>query len=317
MKTRTHPVARIFVAAMAFTQFVVGGAFTGTAVLFAVKWWLPTFIKAREAGALEGPVLFVLIAGGIFSLLFLGAGLAVLVASSKMLAKAWRNEPLALRTGRMPRSEGMINGRIKSRSTFRFKLSGDGSFAASSRALYGPITIFVLIMALLWNTFLAFQFQGGTSQFSILFVVFQTPFLVIGLGLVALAGYLLLALRHPPIELRIFPGEQQRQDEKLIVRPGENLSLSWRLKGDRGQLAHLTISIEARGFIPDGSGFRPKTASQTVADKIDLRSAKQGQLTVSVPEVDTKTNELFIHCHASAPFAPDVWLLVPIDWAES
>jgi hypothetical protein len=127
---------------------------------------------------------------------------------------------------------------------------------SSSSRLVGVIAIGVF--AAIWNGFIFFGFlqgngffrRGRADFFDWFHVLFMLPFIAVGLALIAVLIYQVLALFNPKVEASIQPGSP---------RLGGRLDLVWRLTGRTHVLRSLNIFLEAREEATCRHGTRTST----------------------------------------------------------
>jgi hypothetical protein len=146
-------------------------------------------------------------------------------------------------------------------------------------------------------------------------VIFLTPFVLIGIGLICHVVYQVLALLNPVPMLAI---------KRTVIRVGDSAECSWAMKGRLKKLTKLVIVLEGvesasyqRGTtqITDKSTFY----SVVLLDSADPREMAQGLLTISippdsVPSHDGPNNKIIwqIVLKGEIPLWPDLDLTFPV-----
>lgn len=171
-----------------------------------------------------------------------------------------------------------------------------------------------LVIALFWNGIVSVFLvkvigdwrRGHASWFETLFLA---PFVLVGLGLIALVVVMFLKLFNPRARLMVSSG---------APRLGERLKLSWVFTGAVGRLREVDIALEAR----EEATYRRGTTSHTdterfyrqeiarLTNRTDLR-AGQAEVVLpadSVPSFDTGNNKIIwsLKVHGDIPHWPDV-----------
>ena len=142
------------------------------------------------------------------------------------------------------------------------------------------LTVFSLVWnGLMWSKFLSDLGDGGSGGLQWIGFLFIAPFLLIGLGLIGLTGYVGLTLLNPTVEATIDPPQ---------VAPGGTFTVSWTLQGRYDRVRRLTLLLEGTEETESGSGDNKSTASEifykqdcfatTRADQIE-----RGTAAVTVP----------------------------------
>lgn len=114
----------------------------------------------------------------------------------------------------------------------------------SSTSKVGAV-IGIGIFAAIWNGVIFFGFilnsgffrRGRTDAFDWFGVLFMIPFVLVGLFMIGLLVYQILALFNPKVELTLAPGGPQL---------GEKIEVNWTLTGRTQVLRGLKIYVEAR-----------------------------------------------------------------------
>jgi len=119
--------------------------------------------------------------------------------------------------------------------------------------------IFLVIFSAIWNGVLFFGFLGkgaltGHGSGGWFGTLFLLPFLTIGIVMLGVTVYQLLALSNPKAELRIQPG---------VPALGASLEISWRLSGRVHVLRGLKLFLQGREEATYRQGTRTQTDRQT------------------------------------------------------
>jgi hypothetical protein len=161
---------------------------------------------------------------------------------------------------------------------------GAGSARLHPRFGRGATLATFVIIPLLWNGFLAFLlydlrlFSGG-GIFQWLVAVFLVPFLLVGIGLVALAFYQALQLANPRPRVTV---------NKSIVALGGELRVDWSVAGRVKKLSRFSITLEAREEATHTRGTDRVTDTNVfarigLANQIAPDIAASGFATTSIP----------------------------------
>ena len=141
----------------------------------------------------------------------------------------------------------------------------------------------ILLMTLFWWGILGvFLYQasnepGGIFRWGLM--LFLTPFVLVGLVLIASCVHFALALRNPRVELTL---------DRPTVRLGESFTVRWQLRGRSSALSELTIQLVGREIATYRRGTDNVTEKEAFAE-IDVArvmggmAASTGGATVTVP----------------------------------
>lgn len=164
---------------------------------------------------------------GLFPLLFLGVGLAVMFAG----VRQWRRRGSAVSLSAGARQVDWLPD---------VKHTIEGGHVVL-RAQHSPLAKF------LGFTFFALFWNGITSVFVVMAVkshldgdpewfltIFIIPFVLVGLVLIGVMGHQFLAMFNPKFELTLDAAE---------AKPGDVLQLSWRIHGAVGRLRRVRIEL--------------------------------------------------------------------------
>jgi hypothetical protein len=175
--------------------------------------------------------------------------------------------------------------------------------------------IVIAVFAAIWNGVIYFAFfrnlfrHGHSTWFDWAQLLFMVPFVLVGLGLIGLLIYQLLALFNPKAELSIQPGAPAL---------GDPLEVSWQLAGRTHVLRGLRIFLEAR----EEATYRRGTSTYTdrkpflnieVASATGATGLSAGRTSVrvpadTVPSFKSDNNRIVwvIAVHGDIPRWPDL-----------
>ncbi len=183
------------------------------------------------------------------------------------------------------------------------------------KAQASPTTkvIGTLIIAIFWNgivsLFLFGDFIHGSGGFAWLPILFLTPFVLVGIGLIGLFFYMVLAWFNPRPRLTLAEGH---------LAPGSKTTLSWQFDGRAGRLRQLTIKLEGLEEVRYRRGTDTQTDtyvffSQTLVTADRLALIHRGRTELNVPERTMPTFEANnnkikwrLTIHGEIPQWPDV-----------
>ena len=119
----------------------------------------------------------------------------------------------------------------------------------------------LLVAALFWNglvqIFVREVVEGWRAGHRPMFMtLFLLPFVVVGLGLLVAAFIKLLALFSPRVTVTLRPG-------RLVI--GERGDVEWELRGAVERIKHLTVTLEGREEVRDGTSETPRVHSAVFA----------------------------------------------------
>ena len=190
------------------------------------------------------------------------------------------------------------------------------------RASQSPLAklIAVTIFALFWNGILSFFFvgmlgDGGIGGMDICGLVFLTPFVLIGLGALAMVGYLALAMFNPQPILAV---------SATSVPLGESITLRWSFTGRFDRIERLRIGLIGREEATYTRGTRTTTDREIFFRRyaIDITRTveiQRGEATIPVPAdtmhtFDAARNKVIWHIvlHGEIGRWPDVKEEYPI-----
>ena len=186
-----------------------------------------------------------------------------------------------------------------------------------SSGRWGALVAMLLICGF-WNgivsvfLFSIFGQKGGMPIFSLLFL---TPFLLIGLGLMVAVVYSFLALFNPQPVLVC-------SDRWLYA--GSEFELSWMMKGNSAKVRKLTVFLEGTESVTYRQGTSTRTESNvfysiTVAEVTEPAQIAEGYHLVTIPENTMHTFEAAnnkiqwqVRFAGQIPWWPDVTDSFPI-----
>ncbi|MEX0655761.1 MAG: DUF3592 domain-containing protein [Phycisphaeraceae bacterium] len=176
---------------------------------------------------------------------------------------------------------------------------GDRSSNAALRDTVGPVTLkpessrvggFVglLLFGLVWNgivfTFLVPEvidgWRGGVGVGGVLFTLFGSVFVLVGLGVVGGAVYQGMRLFNPTCELQV---------TRRAFRLGEPLAVRWQIRGPVDRLQDLAVTLEGREEAEYTHGTRTSTDKHTfarlvLAEVTDAAQIRHGDAVIDLPE---------------------------------
>jgi hypothetical protein len=170
----------------------------------------------------------------------------------------------------------------------------------------------VLFICCFWNgiisvfLFSTFNDKNGPQIFLLLFL---TPFILIGLGLIAAVGYTFLGLFNPKPVLVC-------SDRWLYA--GSEFELSWMMKGNVSRIKKLTVYLEGMETVSYRQGTSTRTESnlfysQPIAEVTSADQIAESYHAVKIPEdtmhtFDTTSNKVLwqVRFAGEIPWWPDV-----------
>jgi hypothetical protein len=240
---------------------------------------------------------------GLFPLLFVAVGLAIMIVGIKSRAKRqWLPET----GGRQQRESGFQKGYssaacgdtiiLKPQMPARYKLIG------------------ILFFCLFWNGLMSVfvinmisGFRSGRPEWFL--VIFLIPFEIVGVGMILAVVYQFLALFNPRFTLTVSPGD---------LYPGSEGQLSWAVKGRAGRIGSLSMKLIAREEATYRQGKNTCTDKKTFFEKelINTRMLQEivtGQARFSIPQetmhsFESEHNKIvwLIELHGDIARWPDV-----------
>lgn len=135
----------------------------------------------------------------------------------------------------------------------------------------------LLFIALFWNAFIAFAISSGEIN-SIIAMLFLSPFLLVGLGLLAATAYSFLSLFNPTVTIIA---------NSAVLRPGQTAHFQWEIKGRAGLIKQLSICLEGEERATYTEGTDTKTSTNTFARYELYRGGahiSRGEMTFDTPQ---------------------------------
>ena len=172
----------------------------------------------------------------------------------------------------------------------------------------------ILAFSIFWNGlifpfFFRFLSDFASGHGDLFSVIFMLPFVLAGLGSIAVVIYFLLAMANPRPVLKIMPP---------AVHPGESMNLEWRLSGQAERLENLKITIEGKEEAQYRRGTTTYTDSAVFFSRelVHARGVSQirrGSTSVEIPKEAMHTfhatnNKIIwsVKMHGEIPKWPDV-----------
>ncbi len=219
---------------------------------------------------------------GLFPLPFLAVGLGGLIASLFSLKSGGAHPGRG--AGRQPTARPKPRGFHASSQS-----SGSGSrgtLVLETQASPTTKVIGTLVFAILWNGIVSlfvfgdFTSSFGESWFAVVPILFLTPFVLIGIGLIGLFFYMVLAWFNPRPSLTLANGH---------LTPGQTTTLSWQFNGSAGRLTKLTIELRGSEEVRYRRGTDTKTEthvfySQRLVTAEHFSVIHRGQVEMNIPE---------------------------------
>lgn len=179
---------------------------------------------------------------------------------------------------------------------------------------------FLLVFAAIWNgivgtVFFGMLSEGEFSSGDLFPLLFMIPFVLVGLGVIALLVYMFLALFNPRPELTLTPG---------AIPLGGTATLGWRFDGNPSRISKLTISVcgeekatyrRGTSSVTDTSVFAKIVLVETEAP-VDM-AAGEVQFTIpefTAPSFEASNNKIIwqIKVHGDIRRWPDISKEFPI-----
>lgn len=276
---------------LACGQLVIGGMFLVMGGVFFVAFGLLPLFEWIRTSEFKPELI-----PGLFGLVFAAVGGAVILSALVGRGRARRIPPA--QAGTLPVASPMAE--LRPSVTKRVQL------------------IFVLIFTLGWNgfisVFLYFMFSEP-EKLSTAPLLAMSPFVAVGVGLIAFTVYCLLALFNPQPHLRLTPG---------AIPLGATGDLDWTIIGSVDRIAKLTIWLEGQEEAKYRQGTRTVTVN-SVFEKIPLLETtnipemRVGKAPVALPEFtmhsfEAPNNKIkwLLKVHGVVPRWPDISLEFPI-----
>lgn len=181
------------------------------------------------------------------------------------------------------------------------------------------ILVGILLFGLFWNgmiTIFLVSFFGNGGRPPVLMLLFFSPFVLVGLGLIGAAIYTFLGLFNPkPVVVC--------SDRWLYA--GSEFELSWMMKGNVSRIRRLTIFLEGLETVTYQQGTSTRTESNTfysvtIAELTDPAKIAESYQVVQIPENTMHTFtaasnkiEWQIRFAGEIPWWPDVADTFPIN----
>ncbi|NLW84634.1 MAG: DUF3592 domain-containing protein [Phycisphaerae bacterium] len=216
---------------------------------------------------------------GLFPLIFVGAGLFIMIAGIRKKERtgtSWLPQT-KVDERRMPTSDFAFAGQTFEPAADRITLRPD---ASSLGKLFG-----VLIFCLIWNGVVpAFVYQvvegfrSGRPEWFLTF--FMIPFVLVGLGAIFAVFNQILALFNPRYTLTLQPG---------AIYPGTAGVIDWNANGSAHRIRMLTIKLLGKEEARYRVGTNTKTDSHTffemeLVHTDDPYEIAAGQIGFAIPE---------------------------------
>ena len=287
---------KLFLALLAFSfllvQTVFGALFAGVPLFLFAKYWWPAFRRYLVGDFSPNESAFVLFLFGGIGLLFFAIGTMTFLSGARSLVRFFGSGIDGLADRQRADRLGAI-ARMRARPTTNTRggtsptsllvsRSPDGVFRLSTRPTYRLLTGIAFGFAAFWNLVvglaLADLARGGSI--SILFGIFLVPFVLVGIGLLALTVYLFLASLLPPIQFRL---------EKEEFRRGDTVAVHWNVERRPTRLKHFDALLQVVETLIEGSGEDETRHSDSlletpVAEAVSLQLQTEGTIRVTLPE---------------------------------
>ncbi|NOX99710.1 MAG: DUF3592 domain-containing protein [Verrucomicrobia bacterium] len=179
-------------------------------------------------------------------LVFFVVGVAILRSGLKARGKVKTASPEGGRFAdayRASPSESAVPSRDSRRSVFSSRttsdtVSGEARELSPGKKRLGGAGV-VLLFALFWNGIVSIflwqvveGFQKGRAEWFM--VLFLIPFVLIGVVLILVFFYQLLALSNPKPVITLTPG---------VLRPGQSFEVSWKILSNSMRIKHMKIAL--------------------------------------------------------------------------
>jgi len=180
--------------------------------------------------------------------------------------------------------------------------------------------VFLIIFGTIWNgivgaVFFGMLSEGEFSSGDIFPMLFLTPFLLVGLGIIVALVYMFLAMLNPRPELSLTPGS---------ILLGGTAILGWQFNGNPSRIGKLTITVIGEEKATYRRGTSSVTDSSTfvkivlVETDVPVELAR-GEVQFTIPEFtapsfDAPNNKIVwqINVHGDIARWPDVNTSFPI-----
>ena len=190
----------------------------------------------------------------------------------------------AVAFGRGRLSDPMSARSTTRRATFTKAVHGAESATLRPRTSRGTLLAVLFIFTLIWNGMLSLFLKSllplsGRGAFHWLFALFLVPFILVGIGFVALTIHQALQLANPRPTVTV---------SKSIVTLGDELRVDWSLAGRVKKLTRFTITLEAREEATYLRGTDRTTdtnvfAAIALANQLPPNIAPAGSATARIP----------------------------------
>ncbi len=163
----------------------------------------------------------------------------------------------------------------------------------------------LLLFGLLWNSVIVVVLTQSPRE--LVPMVMVVPFVLAGLGLMAMIFRAALALGNPQATIRLSDGR---------MRPGDSMKLAWSLSGNHSKIARLSIGFEVRQISIGSDGKSRVNATllrQSVVETVSPVEIRGGEARLTIPDnTPTHSNNeasrvaWFIVVHGEILQGPDV-----------
>lgn len=245
---------------------------------------------------------------GLFPLIFVAAGLAVMIGAVKHRGRkglSW-----------LPQMQSADHEPAENKYAFARQTLNpeqDSVTLKPDASQFGKL-IFVLIFCLFWNGVVSIfvheaiqSFRSGRPQWGL--TLFLIPFVLIGLGFVGAVFYQILALFNPRYTLTLKPGQ---------LYPGTTGLIDWNVRGRAHRIGTLSVKLLGKEEAQYQVGTNTCTASDTFFEMElfktqDYPDIAAGQIGFVIPQetmhsFEADNNKIIwsIHVHGDIARWPDV-----------
>jgi hypothetical protein len=180
---------------------------------------------------------------------------------------------LAGMSGAAPGSRGSAKGARPARTTSKASIGPGGRLLG------------IFFIASFWNSIVSVfvgeaykTFQAGRPEWFL--VVFLTPFVLVGIGLLAATGYCFLALFNPRVQVTVKP---------VPVRPGDEVTVEWRFAASVERIERLSLRFQGKEQATYTVGTSTSTDTAVffdlpLADVRGKSAIRHGTVTLRLPE---------------------------------
>jgi len=177
------------------------------------------------------------------------------------------------------------------------------------------LVIAIFWNSILWATLLGIWSQHGAEAFDAVSILVLTPFVLVGLALLAGMGYFVLARFNPRPLLAL---------SRDVLPLGGEGALQWSFRGNPARIHHMVITLCGQEKVTYSSGKTMVTETRdfsrtVVMDTTAPNKVVQGNATFSVPEFtapsfDAPNNKIIwsVKVHGGIRHWPDVNEVFPI-----